>query len=261
MLHDVAVACAGRIGSITLQRPHSLNALTERSMTELITSAKWLNTQPDCRVVTVRGAGRSFCAGFDLGANAATEEAPPGQAGLGELGHDMGTSLENLPVTVAALHGNVVGGGVVIAASCDLRIATRDARLIIPEVALGVPLAWGGIPRLMRELGPSLTKELVMTCRPWSADEALATGFLSRVVETPEELEEVVAQLADTLASRPRHALLATKRGVNAVSDRAISLDGAWADASMLAAALRDDEGREAREAYLARVASQRGAK
>ena len=70
----------------------------------------------------------------------------------------------------------------VLAAVCDLRLAAETARFRIPEVELGIPLAWGGIPRLVREIGPALTKELVMTCRDFGPDEARAAGFLNRVV-------------------------------------------------------------------------------
>ena len=87
----------------------------------------------------------------------------------------MAEAMENLSaVSVASIRGHCVGGGVVLAATCDLRIAASDARFSIPEIDLGIPLAWGGIPRLVREVGPALTKELVMTCRPFGADEARA---------------------------------------------------------------------------------------
>ena len=67
-----------------------------------------------------------------------------------------------------------MGGGLVLAAACDLRIAAASARFSIPEIDLGIPLAWGGIPRLVREIGPALTKELVITCREFSPQEAQA---------------------------------------------------------------------------------------
>ena len=67
-------------------------------------------------------------------------------------------------LTIARIQGWCVGGGLVLAAACDLRLAADTARFSIPEVDLGIPLAWGGIPRLVREIGPALTKELVLTC-------------------------------------------------------------------------------------------------
>ena len=158
---------------------------------------------------------------------------------------------------VAALHGHVVGGGLVLAAACDLRIATDDVSFSIPEVDLGIPLAWGGIPRLVREIGPALTKELVMTCRPFGAQEALAAGFLNRIVPAA-DLDSAVDGLAEEVASRPRAAVLATKRHVNAVTDQMVGTGRSWSDADGLTAALRDPEGRASREAYLARLLDKR---
>jgi enoyl-CoA hydratase/carnithine racemase len=155
-------------------------------------------------------------------------------------------------------HGWCVGGGLVLAAACDLRIAATDTRFSIPEVDLGIPLAWGGIPRLIREIGPALTKELVMTCREFGADEALRAGFLNRVV-APEDLDAAVDALVAQLASKATYALLATKRHVNAVTAQMVGNDRSWADADALVAGLRDPEGREKQAAYLASLAQRRG--
>ncbi len=153
-------------------------------------------------------------------------------------------------VTIAAIQGWCVGGGLVLAAACDLRLAADSAKFSIPEVDLGIPLAWGGIPRLVREIGPARTKELVMTCRPFEAAEAHAIGFLNRVV--PESsLPQVADELADSLAAKASHALLSTKRHVNAVSEQMLGTARSWADADGLVVGLVDAEGVAAREAYL----------
>ena len=155
-----------------------------------------------------------------------------------------------LAVSIAAIHGWCVGGGLVLAAACDLRVATESAKFSIPEVDLGIPLAWGGIPRLVREIGPARTKELVMTCRPFGASEALASGFLNRVV-VEQDLEVSVDELAKQLAGKASHALLATKRHVNAVTEQMVGTMRSWSDADGLLVALTDDECTEARERYL----------
>jgi enoyl-CoA hydratase/carnithine racemase len=144
-----------------------------------------------------------------------------------------------------------------LAASCDLRIAASDARFSIPEIDLGIPLAWGGIPRLVREIGPALTKELVMTCRPFDSEEARAAGFLNRVVPAA-ELEAAVEKLAAELAEKPKLALLATKRHTNAVTAEMVSTGRSWSDADGLLAGLRDPEGRASALRYLERVSSKR---
>ena len=137
----------------------------------------------------------------------------------GDSGWRMARAMDEMrAVTVAKVHGWCVGGGLVLAGVCDLRVAARSARFSIPEVELGIPLAWGGIPRLVREIGPALTKELVMTCREFGPDEAKAAGFLNRVVDD-DRLDATVDELVATLVRMPKLALLATKAHTNAVTE------------------------------------------
>ena len=254
----IVVSCDGRRGTLTLNRPDRLNALTNELMAEVADAAAWFDRQPDLRVVVVRGEGRAFSAGFDLSTFDDDGLSPAGGRVPTDTGRLMAEALERTsPVLIAAMHGHVVGGGLVIGSACDLRIATSDVSFSIPEVDLGIPLAWGGIPRLVREIGPALTKELVMTCRPFSANEAMAAGFLNRVVP-PDELDKAVDELAEAVASRPRGAVLSTKRHVNAVTDQMVGTGRSWADADGLTAALRDPEGRLSRDAYLERLRSKK---
>ena len=145
-----------------------------------------------------------------------------------------------------------VGGGcgLLLAAACDLRIATDDAMFSIPEVELGIPLAWGGIPPLVREIGPALTKELVLTCRPFDAAEAKACGFLNRIVAAA-DLGTTVEELATSIAAKAGHAVLSTKRHVNAVTDQMVGTMRSFADADGLVTAFNDDECAAARTDYL----------
>lgn len=154
---------------------------------------------------------------------------------------------------MARLHGYCVGGGLVLAAACDLRVAAETTRFSIPEVVLGIPLAWGGIPRLMREIGPALTKELVMTCRSFGAEEAKVSGFLNRVV--PEaDLDNEVEKLVQELLTKSALTLSSTKRHINAVAEGMVATARSWSDADALVTAVHDRESREAAAAYLARV-------
>ena len=182
-----------------------------------------------------------------------------GDSGLrhaADVGRQMAEALEAMhAVTIARVQGCCVGGGLVLAAVCDLRICVDDAYLSIPEIDLGIPLAWGGIPRLVREIGPALTKELVMTCRPFSADEAKAAGFLNRVV-SHDELDDVVEELASSLAAKPRHPVLLTKASVNAVTEGMVGTMRHWSDADGLLMGLRDPEGRASAQAYLEKLRS-----
>jgi enoyl-CoA hydratase/carnithine racemase len=156
-------------------------------------------------------------------------------------------------ITVARIHGYCVGGAVVLAAACDLRVAGETAVFSIPEVDHGIPLAWGGIPRLVREIGPAMTRELVLTCRRFSAAEARELGFLNRVVPD-EQLADAVDELVAVLLEKSRMTLLATKRAVDAASEEMLSTAGAWSDADSLMTALTDPESRRSAEAYLRRI-------
>lgn len=255
----IRVRVEGPRGDLTLDRPRQLNALGTRMLREIADAARWFDGHPELKVVVVGGDGRAFSAGadvsvFEAGGGSPVATADPRAAA--DAGRIMADALERMnAVTIARIHGHCVGGGVVVAAACDLRIAAEGTRFAIPEVDLGIPLAWGGIPRLVRDIGPALAKELVMTCRPFDADEAKAAGFLNRVVPAA-ELDEAVDSLAARLVEKPKIALLSTKRHTNAVTGQMVGMPHAWADADGLAAGLRDPEGRAAAARYVEKLRS-----
>jgi enoyl-CoA hydratase/carnithine racemase len=249
MFETLLAVADGAIGQLTLDRPEKLNPLSTATLGELAAAARWFDTQPEVTVVIVRGAGRSFSAGADLASYGGAQSVSTREAA--DRGREMADALEAMrAVSIASIHGWCVGGGLVLAAACDLRIAAEDARFSIPEVDLGIPLAWGGIPRLVREIGPALTKELVLTCRPFDAAEAKAAGFLNRVVPA-DELEQSVLALARSLAAKASHALFSTKRHVNAVTEQMVGTMRSWSDADGLVTAFSDPECADARRAYL----------
>jgi enoyl-CoA hydratase/carnithine racemase len=242
----------GPIGRMTLTQGDKLNPLGTVPLREIALAAQWFDTT-DAHVVIVTGEGRGFSSGFDLrefaGGGSDDAASSRDQADLGRL---MAEAMDRMSaLTIAAIKGPCVGGGVVLAGVCDLRIAADDTVFSIPEVDLGIPLAWGGIPRLVREIGPALTRELVLTCRPFSPDEALHIGFINRVVPRT-ELESAVDELADQLAKKAPSVVRATKRQVNEALEDVASTAGSWADADQLGAAMRDPEARAAARAYLA---------
>lgn len=247
----IEVTADGPVGSITLARPGQRNAMDATMLRELVAAADLLDTADDVRCVVVRGQGESFSAGADLSLLEGLDGAEDPRA-RADLGRRMADAIERMrPLAIAAIHGWCVGGAVVLAAACDLRVATADARFSLPEVDLGIPLAWGGVPRLVREIGPALTKELVITCRPFGADEAQRAGFLNRVV-APEQLDGEVDELATVVASKARVAVEATTRHTDAVTRQMVGLDHGWADADGLLVAMQDDEAAGRRADYLA---------
>ncbi|MCU0267263.1 MAG: enoyl-CoA hydratase/isomerase family protein [Acidimicrobiales bacterium] len=238
----------GPVARLTLRRPDRLNALSPTLLRELVEAARHLDDAREVKVVVVRGQGRAFCAGFDLGAFADPVDDPRTVADLGRrMAEAIGTTR---PLTIAAVHGHCVGGGLVLAASCDLRLASDDAVFSIPEADLGIPLAWGGIPRLVREIGPAATTELVLTCRPFDADEARRLGLLNRVVPS-DRIDGEAEALAAVLADRAAVVLETTKRQVHAATEALASTAGAGVDATLLVASLADPEARATALAYL----------
>jgi enoyl-CoA hydratase/carnithine racemase len=244
------IAVDGPIGRMTLARPERLNALSRQTLQDLAAAARWFDTQRDVKVVVVSGQGRSFSAGFDLN-DFAVPDPNYSVRETADIGRLMAEAVTNMnALSIAAIHGHCVGGGLVLAASCDLRVAAADAVFSIPEVDLGIPLAWGGIPRLVREIGPAATKELVLTCRRFGPDEAKALGFLNSVV-SPDALSTTVNELATSLAAKPTYALRTTKQQVNAVTEEIAGTGRNAADADALVFATFDAESRAASAHYL----------
>jgi enoyl-CoA hydratase/carnithine racemase len=237
----LAVEIDEPIGRILLRRPERRNALSPQALEELAAAAADLSDRPEVRSVVVAGEGPAFCGGFDL---THWPERPDDDLvrRLGELGAEMAAAVERMrPATVAALHGPVVGGGLVLALACDLRVAEVSTRFSIPEVDLGIPLAWGGVPLLLREVGPALAKELILTGRVMEAEEARGAGLVNRVVADGRARPEAEA-LARLVAGKPRRAVEATVRQVD---EEARSRAGDPGTEGLLAA-LADDEARAA---------------
>ena len=250
----IEVGVDGDRGSLTLDRPEKLNPLSSHTLHEIEAAARWFDGFDDLKVVVVAGKGRAFSAGADVSSFGSGEPATRHPRDDGDSGWRMARAMDEMrAVTIAKVHGWCVGGGLVLASVCDLRVAARSARFSIPEVELGIPLAWGGIPRLVREIGPALTKELVMTCRQFGPDEAKAAGFLNRVVDDDRLDDEVEGLVADLLRM-PKVALLATKAHTNAVTESMVSTGRSWSDVDSLLTGLRDPEGRASAQRYLERV-------
>jgi enoyl-CoA hydratase/carnithine racemase len=240
----------GRLGRMTLQRPEKLNPLSTQCLDELAAAAIWFDARTEVRVVVVSGAGRAFSAGADLAGFTAAGDRPAREGA--DAGRVMVESIERMrAVTIAAIHGHCIGGGVLLAMACDLRIAAESTNFVIPEVDLGIPLTWGGIPRLVREIGAAATRDLVLSCRPFTAAEAHARGVVNRVVADGDLSHEVDA-LAASLADKSPYTLRATLDAVDAAAEALIPTDGAWSDADQFVTAMHDPESRAVAARYLA---------
>jgi enoyl-CoA hydratase/carnithine racemase len=240
------VTVDGPVGSILLNRPDRLNALSPTALAEVVRAADWLDGE-GVHAVVLAGSGRAFCAGFDLSALGEIED-PRAVLDLGRAAADALAGMSAL--TVAAVHGHCVGGGVVLALACDLRVASSDAQFSIPEVALGIPLAWGGIPLLVREIGPAATRDLVLTCRRVDAAEARTIGLVTRVVD-PGQAHAAAAELAADVAARSPLVVRTTLAQVTRSAEDLVAMSDPTHEADLALAALSDPQSADDRRRYL----------
>jgi enoyl-CoA hydratase/carnithine racemase len=172
----------GAIAVLTFNRPTQLNRLTQTMMAELAQLIAQLHQHADLCVLVVTGAGGVFSAGADLNEVAALDATTAydfsrrGQALLASLG-------EAAPVTIAAVDGYCLGGGLDIALSCDLRYATPRSSFQHPGAQRGIITGWGGTQRLPRLVGVSEARRLLVTSERIDAQEAFRTGLVNRVCE------------------------------------------------------------------------------
>ena len=202
----------GAVAVITLQRPEARNAVDRATAAALADAFRRFDADASLAVAILAGAGGTFCAGADLKAIADPARALRlDAAGDGPMGP---TRLLVSKPTIAAIEGYAVAGGLELALWCDLRVVARDAVLGVFSRRFGVPLIDGGTVRLARIVGQGRALDLVLTGRGVGAEEALAIGLASRVVEPGRALDEARA-LARELAAFPQGALRADRRSVH----------------------------------------------
>ena len=180
---DLVVTADGAIAEVRLNRPAARNAFSLALMRQLIEAAGWFRASTEVQAVIVAGADAYFSAGADL--------ADPERAGgqpktrierrqAARLGPDMCAAWESLEqVTIAAIEGYCIGGAAALAVSLDFRIAGAGAYLRLPEIALGMNMSWGALPRITALVGPSRAKQFAIFCEPCQAGEALAWGMVA----------------------------------------------------------------------------------
>ncbi|UTD30174.1 3-hydroxyacyl-CoA dehydrogenase NAD-binding domain-containing protein [Bradyrhizobium sp. WD16] len=222
--HDV-------IAIVTVDSP-PVNALSAAVRGGIYDAVRAAGADPQVQAIVLTCAGRTFIAGADI-----TEFGkPPKQPFLGEVI----AAIENCPKPViAAIHGTALGGGLEVALGCHFRVATKDARLGLPEVKLGLIPGAGGTQRLPRAVGPELGVKMVVTGDPIGAAEALKHGLIEEVIEGPASGGEAFAR-----------KVLAEKRPVRRLRDDDSKIAAARADRSIFtnaaAAANKRNRGLEA---------------
>ena len=210
----VRVAVADHVATVTLARAEKHNALDGPMFQAIVAAAEEVAATPGVRAVVLHGEGRSFCSGLDVGSFA---DGPMGIDDLLERGSHRAnlaqrvcTDWIDLPMpVVAALHGNVFGGGLQLALGADIRIAAPDARLSVMEGKWGLVPDMGITSTLPRLVRLDVAKELTYTARVLSGDEAAALGLVTRVDADP---LAAARALAAEIAGRSPDAVRAAKR-------------------------------------------------
>ncbi len=204
----IELEAAKGIAWLTLNRPEALNALNGALTGALEDALERVAALSDARVLVVMGRGRAFCAGNDI--SEMTTLAPSAAEALARRQAALLDRFARLPqVTIAAVDGYALGGGLMLAVAQDLRIASDRARFGLPEVTLGFNPAYG-IARLLDVAGGGAARDLLLTGRTIHAAEALRVGLVNRVVAAATLRASAEAWAAD-VARSPGEGLAATK--------------------------------------------------
>ena len=202
----------GALSILTINRPDKLNALNAAVVAEIASAVKEIATRPETRTLIITGAGpKSFVAGADISEMSAMDEADARR--FARAGHAAFSALELLDIPViACVNGFALGGGCELALACDFIYASENAKFGQPEVKLGVIPGFGGTQRLLRRVGIAMARELVMTGKTISADEALRIGLVNRIVTPQSELLGAARETAKMIAGMGPLAVAQSKR-------------------------------------------------
>ncbi len=202
-MNDVHLTVHNGIAELQLDNPAKLNALTPKMLSALDHHLKALETHDFLRCVVLTAVGeRAFCVGADINAWADLSSEDFARHWI-RNGHRIFDRIARLHVpTIAALSGPAFGGGLELAAACDLRIAGENVTMALPETGIGIVPGWSGTQRLVQLLPTAVVKELVLTGRHLSADRAYNLGFVAAVVNDP--LAEALVLAAEISGKAPQ---------------------------------------------------------
>src|SRR6266581_8819575 len=214
-LETIRCKLDGHLARLRFNRPEALNAANWAWVKDLVTATEYLAQSVETHVVIVNGEGRAFCSGLDKK-----------ELSQGNLTHEWFatwekgvTGLANLDaITIAAIHGYCLGGGLQVALACDLRIATTDAILSIPAVREGLVAALGPM-RLARLIGAGPARQLSLLGHQFTGEEGVELRIINEVC-LPENLDKQALAMAEELLSIPFTALMHTKLQIDRSFDQ-----------------------------------------
>jgi len=212
MSETVTFSIEKHVARLTLNNPEKHNALGRKELDALSSAVAEVAASDSVRVLVLTGEGdKTFCAGASL------QELNAGEI-RGDDYQDMTDAIADLAIpTVCAISGNVFGGGVELALSCDFRIGIEGTRMRVPAASIGLCYPVRGIERFVQRLGPGVAKRILVASETLSADEMLRIGFLDHLV-MPAQLEQTVATYATQLAGLAPLSVRAMKQIIGKVA-------------------------------------------
>jgi enoyl-CoA hydratase len=215
---QVRISNEGSQAAITFFTEGGLNVLSPEVLHSFGAAVARVKQDARIRTTTIQAAGKVFLAGADAKKmpDFGTDEARD----YGTLGQGVFNDLASLPsITVAAINGAALGGGLELALACDFRIAVKSAKLGLPEVTLGLIPGWNGIPRLTKLVGPSHAKRLYLSGMRVSAVDGMAFGLVDEVVNSMEDLESRVSAFCKSFRAAAPAAVALAKRASRDMDD------------------------------------------
>ncbi|MDP6346706.1 MAG: enoyl-CoA hydratase-related protein [Alphaproteobacteria bacterium] len=211
----ILIGSEGPVATITMNRPEALNALSAQVFQDLADGLRELATDRTIRVVVIRGAGdRAFVAGADIKEMADRDETTPEERNW--TGMRVYDQIRHLPQPViASVHGYALGGGMLLAMACDIRIAADTATFGYPEIKLGIFPGTGGTVLIDRLIGPGTARAICLTGEHFPAERAYQLGIVTHLVPAA-ELGAETARLAELMAGYSPVAVRELKNALNA---------------------------------------------
>lgn len=254
---NILTAIENGVATLTLNRPDRLNAVTEPMLETILHSLREWSVHPAVRCVVIAGAGRGFCAGYDLSEGGKEERAEPMRsdeaAARMNVHAEIPLLLHRMPKpTIACIRGPAAGSGLVMAAACDLRIASRTVKFKLAFASAGRCGDPGGSYLLTRLLGAARAREMFLLDQPMDGEQALASGLINRLVND-DALDDECAALAAGLANGPTAAFAAMKRNLNAAAVGALEETMAMEAVANAQISLFSHDATEAAHAFMER--------
>jgi enoyl-CoA hydratase/carnithine racemase len=241
-----------RLAIVRMNRPERRNAMSVDLMLEITRCAHDIAANSSIDAVILTGGPNWFSAGADLKDNTRWEamgKSLTEARDIAAIGYRMARAWEEMPqVSIAAIEGYAIGGGLALALACDWRVIAGNAFVSLPEIGLGLPLTWGTIPRLVALGGPAIAKRLTILCERVNAQDAATMRLVDYVCPAGGALEQAQLVAAQVL-KQPRAVVRMSKETANAAA-YALAHVASYAGADQFTLAAASAESRTARERF-----------